>query len=175
MISFENPKKSRNFQIAYIKTQHSIPNSFEKMQNRELKPPMRCCGRVWFTYPSAYQHCKQEIHLNRVKSFADIENPILCEMKRLKALAEIRVRDSEDITFRNDSQSGRIGLNIINEMRHELNPETSLELGKTMVLERDLNNKKDKKTEGRRDADEVAEGAFQRATKTRIQQRRRRE
>ena len=145
------------------------------MQNRELNPPMRCCGRVWFTYPSAYQHCKQDIHLNRVKSFDDIENPILCEMKRLKALAEIRVRESEDITFRNDSQSGRIRLNIINELRHELDPETSLELGRTLVLEQDLNNKRDKKTEGRRDADEEADGAFQRATETRIRQRRRRE
>ena len=82
------------------------------MQNRDLTTPMRCCGRVCFTYQSAYQHFKQQIHLNRVKTFDDIESPILCEMKRLKALAKFRVQNSEDITFRNDSQVARIGLNI---------------------------------------------------------------
>ena len=68
----------------------------------------------------------------------ELNSPMICFEKRVTYLKiyKIRVNDFEGINFRNDTEAGRIGLNLLQEISLKLDPDTKR--AKTLFLKRDL-------------------------------------
>ena len=119
-------------------------------QRNRLEPPTECCGKVWYTYGSALQHCKIAIHRNSVFTFEQVKNPIKAEMDRLRVIAENKLKDSEEIRFRLDSPSDRTDLNLIERSFLDLEGEDRRNVGRTMIKVHKLKVDRDEKTEEKR-------------------------